>query len=147
MSGHSAAARLVTIAIFPPSARTRERNAEAPGSGTASRRAHQAVQLAASKGFPASRALELVERVVEHRLVGVEDDRPGAGSACRRLALDAGGGRAVDLQEERAVLGGVAHPADRLGGAEALRGPRGGGDRRRGRLRRRGGGRAAAGGR
>ena len=53
VSGHSAAERFVTIAILPPSARTRERNAEAPGSGIASRRAHQAVQLAESKGWPA----------------------------------------------------------------------------------------------
>ncbi len=96
------------------------------------------------EGQAGPRPLELVERVVEHRLVGVEDDGPGAGSARRRLALDVGGGRAVDLPEERAVLGRVAHPADRLGGAEPLRGRRGGGDGCRGGLRRHGGGRAAA---
>ncbi len=68
------------------------------------------------------RLLNLVHRVVDERLVGVADDRPGAGCAGLRLALDVRGRHREDLQAECAVLGREPGPADGRGQRRSGRG-------------------------
>ena len=97
------------------------------------------------EGQAGPRALELVERVVEHGLVGVEDDGPGAGERAsppraRRGRWPRGrpAGRARGARRSRASSGSPR-------GRGTPPGPARGGDGAEGGLRRHGGGRAAAG--
>ena len=114
------------------------------------RRARQRRRLAAlhprapalgAVGQPLSRPLLLVGDVADDGLVGVQHHRPGPGGPRPRFGFHVRGRHAIDLDHCRAILGGVAHPADavRIGGRR-LRGRY-----RRGRRLRRNGGRQRGG--